>query len=96
MLAVPAMAQICGNALISYYLEIVLRNIGTTNSNDQLKIDIGMTVYALCWSILSALNVDKFKRKTMFMGGYILMCISYVGWTILSAINRQSGFKNKG
>lgn len=96
VLAVPAMAQLCGNALISYYLEIVLRNIGITNSNDQLKINIGMTVYALFWSVLCALNVDKFKRKTTFIGGYILMCITYTVWTILSAVNQQSDFKNKG
>ena len=94
--AVPMMAQLCGNALISYYLSIVLRNIGITDANDQLKINIGMTVYGLVWAVVVGINVDRFPRKTMFIGGYILMCITYVIWTILSAINQQQDFKNKG
>lgn len=96
VLAVPAMAQLCGNALISYYLQIVLTNIGITETNDQLKINIGMTVYGLVWSVGCATFVDKFKRKHTFIGGYILMCITYVVWTILSAINQQGDFENKG
>ncbi|EGV61796.1 hypothetical protein PSN45_000480 [Yamadazyma tenuis] len=93
--AVPAMVQLCGNALISYYLSIVLTNIGITDSNDQLKINIGMTVYGLFWSVGVGINVDRFKRRKMFMTGFALMCVTYVIWTILSSLNQQQNFENK-
>ncbi|KAK6455943.1 major facilitator superfamily domain-containing protein [Scheffersomyces xylosifermentans] len=67
---------LCGNALTSYYLPIVLKNIGISNPNDQLKINIGLTVYGLVWSV---------SVGVMFIGGYILMFIAYVIWTALSA-----------
>ncbi|KAK6458509.1 general substrate transporter [Scheffersomyces xylosifermentans] len=94
--AVPAMAQLCGNALTSYYLPIVLKNIGISNPNDQLKINIGLTVYGLVWSVSVGSNVNRFPRRVMFIGGYILMCIAYVIWTALSAVNQQQNFENKG
>lgn len=94
--AVPAMVQLCGNALISYYLVIVLTNLGITDTNDQLKINIGITIYGLVWSVGVGLNVDRFKRKTMFITGFATMCVTYVIWTILSALNQQQNFENKG
>lgn len=94
--AVPMMAQLCGNALIAYYLTIVLDNLGITNANSQLKINLGITVYSLVWSVFISFNVDRYPRRHMFMGGYFLMCLTYVIWTILSALNQQTDFKNKG
>lgn len=94
--AVPMMVQLCGNALISYYLAIVLTSIGITNPNDQLKINLGMTVYGLAWSVGVGLNVDRFPRRAMFMSGFGLMCVTYVIWTILLAINQEKNFENKG
>ncbi|SGZ49615.1 CIC11C00000003332 [Sungouiella intermedia] len=94
--AVPMMAQLCGNALISYYLAIVLKNIGITNPNSQLKLNLGMTVYGLVWSVGVGLQVNRFPRRYMFIMGYICMCVTYVVWTALSAVNQQRGFKDKG
>lgn len=96
VLAVPAMVQLCGNALISYYLPIVLSTVGITDSNDQLLINIGLTIYGLIWAVLVGIFVDRFRRKVMFILGFFLMCITYVVWTILSAINQQTGFKHQG
>lgn len=94
--AVPMMAQLCGNALIAYYLTIVLDNLGITNANSQLKINLGITVYSLVWSVFISFNVDRYPRRWMFMGGYGLMCLTYVIWTILSAINQETDYKHKG
>lgn len=95
VLAVPAMNQLCGNALISYYLHIILNNIGITNPNSQLKLNIGITVYGLVWALCIGTIAGRFPRKVMFITGYGTMCLSYVIWTILSALNQQQDFKNK-
>lgn len=46
-LALPIMMQFCGNALISYYLNIILNNIGFTHTLEKLQINIGLTLYGL-------------------------------------------------
>lgn len=96
VLAVPAMVQLCGNALISYYLPIVLGTVGITDSNDQLLINIGLTLYGLVGAVVVGLYVERFPRKVMFITGFGLMCVTYVTWTVLSAINQQTGFENHG
>ncbi|KAK9469019.1 general substrate transporter [Lipomyces arxii] len=93
---VPAMLQLEGNALISYYLHIILNNIGITDSLTQLKFNIGLTVWALVASVVIASVVDRFNRRTVFMSGLSSMCFCYVIWTILSAINQQRNFEDKG
>lgn len=95
VLAVPAMNQLCGNALISYYLRIILNNLGITDANSQLKINIGITVYGLVWALCIGTIVGRYPRRKMFMLGYGSMCCTYTIWTILSALNQQQDFKNK-
>lgn len=92
---VPAMLQLEGNALISYYLHIILDNINITNSIEQLKINLGLTVYSLCSSVFIASLADKLKRRTMFFTGLITMWICYIIWTALSAVDQERDFKDK-
>jgi sugar porter (SP) family MFS transporter len=92
---VPAMLQLEGNALISYYLHIILDNINITNSIEQLKINLGITVFSLVTSVAIASLADRLHRRTMFFTGLISMGICYVIWTILSAVDQEHGFANK-
>ncbi|KAK9350312.1 general substrate transporter [Lipomyces doorenjongii] len=94
---VPAMLQLEGNALISYYLHIVLNNVGITDSSTQLKFNIGLTVWGLVAGVLVASVVDKFNRRTVFFTGLSSMCFCYVIWTILSlTLAQQRDFTDKG
>ncbi|CAN6651359.1 hexose transporter Hxt15p [Trichomonascus vanleenenianus] len=95
-LFVPAMLQLSGNALISYYLHIILNNIGITDSITQLKINLGITVWSLVSSIVIASFADRLGRRTMFLTGFAAMETAYTIWTILSAINQQRDFQDKG
>lgn len=92
---VPAMLQLEGNALISYYLNIILENINITDAVEKLKINLGITVYSYFMSLVVATFADKFKRKTMFLTGLSTMLVCYVIWTILSALDQKAGFMNK-
>lgn len=92
-LALPAMMQLCGNAVLSYYLSLILNNLGITNSLDQLKINIGMTVFGLLWSVVFASIVYKYPRRWLLMLGYMSMCVTYTIFTIVSAINKERNFE---
>ncbi len=93
---VPVMLQWEGNALIGYYLHIILDNIGITSSIEQLKINLGNTVWALFCAVLFASCADRFRRRTFFLAGLGSMLLCYVIWTILSALDQQQGNSSRG
>lgn len=94
-LALPAMMQFCGNALISYYLNIILNNIGYTETTEKLKINIGLTLYGLAWSYGVSILCGRFKRTGLLITSYALMSFFFIIWIVLSAINQQRDFKDK-
>lgn len=92
---VPAMLRLEGNALISYYLHIILDNINIKDAIEQLKINLGITVYSLVTSVVIVSFADTLHRRTMFFTGLMTMSICYVIWTILSAIDQERNFTDK-
>ena len=70
VIAVPFFLQLCGSSLVSYYFSIVLENIGYTEPIQKLKINIGLTVYGLVWSMTFAILSGKIKRRVLFITGF--------------------------
>jgi MFS family permease len=94
-LVVPSMQQLCGSSLTAYYFPIVLDNIGITEPVEKLKINLGLTVYGLAWSLTFASMCGKLKRRNLFITSYLCMCLMFIIWIVLSAFNEQMDFKNK-
>lgn len=95
-LYIPAMLQWSGNALASYYLSKVLNSIDVTDPKTQLIINGGLQIWGLLSAILFATLVDKAGRRRLFLVGMAGMGISYIIWTVCSAINQETGFRHKG
>ncbi|KAJ5386544.1 hypothetical protein N7509_009085 [Penicillium cosmopolitanum] len=93
-LYIPAMLQWSGNALISYYLPEVLKSIGITDSKTQLTLNGCMSIWSLVSACFFATLVDRAGRRGLFLFGMGGMGISYIIWTICSAINEKKGFKD--
>lgn len=89
---IPAMLQWSGNALISYYLPVVLRTIGITNSKTQLVINGCLSIWSFLMAAGFATLVDRAGRRRLFLIGTGGMGISYIIWTICSAINQEKNF----
>ncbi|OZJ04088.1 hypothetical protein BZG36_03393 [Bifiguratus adelaidae] len=89
---IPAMMQLSGNGLVSYYLSQVLDSIGITDATIQLQINLGLTVYNLVVSFAAASTVERFGRRGLFLFSTVGMLTSFIIWTILSALNQQQGF----
>lgn len=92
---VPTIMQLSGNGLVSYYLSKVLNSIGITGETEQLEINGGLMVYNMVTAMAVAVIVNRFKRRTLFLTSISFMLVSYVIWTILSAINQQRNFEQK-
>lgn len=92
---VPCMMQLSGNGLVSYYLNLVLNSIGITSTDEQLIINGCLMIYN--WVIASgvAFVANRFKRRTLFITSFSVMLVSYVIWTVLSAINQQRNFEQR-
>lgn len=95
-LYIPAMMQWAGNGLISYYLTIILESIGITNSRTQLIINGSLSVWAFLVACFFATLVDKAGRRRLWLAGMSGMLVSYVVWTVCSAINQETDFKHTG
>lgn len=95
VITLPMFIQLCGNAIISYYLHLILNSIGITDANTQLKLNIGINAWGLIWDIVCANFVERVRRKLMLCGGFLLCCLVFCIFTILSAINTQRNFEDK-
>lgn len=92
---VPTIMQLSGNGLVSYYLNLVLNSIGITGETEQLEINGGLMIYNMVTAMSVAVVVNRFRRRTLFLTSISFMLVSYVIWTILSAINQQRNFEDK-
>ncbi|SPN99268.1 related to hexose transporter protein [Cephalotrichum gorgonifer] len=95
-LYIPAMLQWSGNALASYFLAKVLNSINVTDPKTQLIINGCLQIWGFLSACVFASLVDKWGRRTLFLVGMAGMGVSYIIWTVCSAINQETGFKHTG
>jgi len=93
---IPFMMQLSGNALISYYLALVLDSIGIVDSKTQLVINGTLQIWGFLIAVACSMLVDKAGRRPLFLIGMAGMLGAYIIWTILSARAQQTNYDNKG
>ena len=84
-------AQWNGIAVVSYYLTLVLDTIGIKSSSMQTLINGLLQVLNLIVAASAALLVDLLGRKTLLLWSGIGMLISYIVWTVCSAVFDKTG-----
>jgi len=86
-----AFAQWAGNAVITYYLVLVLDDVGITDATNQALINSGLQIFNLLASVFcGALMVDQLGRRTLFLCSALRMCISYIVSQVQYPSFRQS------
>ena len=88
------MIQWCGNALISYYLSLVLNSVGITNAKTQLLINGGITIASFVFAIGFSMSMERIGRRPLFLMGFGGMFVCLFIFTILTGVNQNHGFKN--
>ncbi|RDW57067.1 hypothetical protein BP6252_13882 [Coleophoma cylindrospora] len=77
--------QLSGTNTISYYLSTVLDDAGVTNTNTQLGINIGLSVWSLFCAVIGSIYVDKVGRRIEFLSSLTFMAISLI---IMAALTK--------
>lgn len=88
--------QWCGNALITYYIHLVLQSIGITSSKEQLLINGGITISGWVWGNTWSLLVDKMGRRPLWLIGMAGMFVSFLMITVFTGVNTGIDYTNTG
>jgi len=89
-------SQTAGSGIVSYYIFLVLSQIGITDSKSQLVLNGCLTIFNMCIATGMAFSVDKFGRRPLYLTATIGMCFAMTGWTIASQQNEAHGGVDSG
>ncbi|PVH80446.1 general substrate transporter [Cadophora sp. DSE1049] len=89
-------SQFVGNGVVSYYLALVLSTVGIKSVRDQTLISACLQLWNLFWAAGAALLVDKLGRRALFLSSALVMLVSYIVVTALSASFANSGVSGVG
>ncbi|KAH0846416.1 hypothetical protein AYO21_07147 [Fonsecaea monophora] len=84
-------SQTAGSGIVSYYIFLVLSQIGITDSNSQLILNGCLTIFNMCIATGMAFAVDKLGRRPLYLTATFGMCIAMTGWTIASQQQQAHG-----
>jgi sugar porter (SP) family MFS transporter len=93
---IPVITQLSGNRIISYYLHLILNGINITTTRDQLIINATLLASEVISAVGIASYCEMFGRRRYFLIGIIGMLISFIPWTVLSALAQEGNFSNPG
>jgi len=77
-------SQWSGNSLVSYYISLILDQVGITNQIDQLLINGCLQIWNMIVAGTMAFMVDRFGRRPLFLISTGGMLCSFIAWTICS------------
>jgi sugar porter (SP) family MFS transporter len=89
-------SQTAGSSLVSYYIFLVLDQIGITDSNSQLILNGCLTIFNMCIATGMAFTVDKFGRRPLFLTATFGMCLAMTGWAVASQQDAARGTDTAG
>jgi sugar porter (SP) family MFS transporter len=96
VLSLGFIIQWCGNAIVSYYLHLMLIDMGITNTHTQLVINGCVTINGLVWGMLFSFFIDRLGRRKMFLGGMAGMFVAFLLLTVFTGVNSANDFGMTG
>ncbi|WPH03829.1 Hypothetical protein R9X50_00671200 [Acrodontium crateriforme] len=85
LLSIGLFSQWSGNGVASYYLNIVLTNIGVKDGSTQLIINGTLQILNLIVAVGQCFVVDRIGRRPLFLISTTGMLGTWIVWTICSA-----------
>ncbi|KAK1091113.1 hypothetical protein LTR48_006957 [Friedmanniomyces endolithicus] len=77
-------SQTAGAGIVSYYIFLVLGQIGITDSKSQLVLTGCLTIFNFAIAGGMAFTIDWYGRRPLFLTATFGMCLAMTGWTIAS------------
>lgn len=91
ILAIAWFSQWSGNGLVSYYLTIILDNIGITSSAIKLLINGILQIWNFFWACLASFMVERLGRRLLFISSAAGMTVFFTLQTVCSAVYAETG-----
>jgi len=96
LLTIGLFSQWSGNGLVSYYINIVLKQVGITNTKTQLIINGILQIVNMIVAVGQCFFVDRIGRRTLFLVSTSGMLLSFIIWTPLSWASQVKGNPGAG
>jgi len=92
IVAIAFFSQWSGNGIASYYLNVVLGEIGigVTNKAQVQYFNLGLSIYNFMIATTASLFVERIGRRPLFLISTAGMLFAYVLWTIGAGINAKT------
>ncbi|KAH7107183.1 hexose transporter [Auriculariales sp. MPI-PUGE-AT-0066] len=90
IIAIGFFSQWSGNGLISYYLSIILTNIGLVESWKQTLLNGFLQIWNITIAISASLLTERFGRRTLWLVSTAGMLLSYTFITVTAAVYRKT------
>jgi len=91
ILGIAVFSQWSGNGLVSYYIDLVLENVGITDTNTKTIINGCLQIFNFVIAIGAAMLVDVAGRRPLFMISNAGMLGTFSCWTITTALYKNLG-----
>lgn len=96
LLSLGLFSQWSGNGLASYYLNLVLNDIGVTDGDTQLVINGCLQIMNFAVAIGQCFVVDYIGRRTLFLVSTSGMLGAFIVWTACAAEFAKTGTQATG
>lgn len=88
VIAMAFFGQWSGNNVVSYFMPLMVRQAGITDTNKQLLINAINPIFSMLAAIYGATLLDKLGRRKMLLGGLAGGLFAYVLLTAFTATSR--------
>jgi len=96
LISLGIISQYSGNALFSNYINLIYEGAGIKSQSQKIALNGGSTILSLIVSVTAAQFVDRFGRRPLFLVATAGMVITFICWTITSAVYEDSNSTNSG
>ena len=85
VMLVTVFSQFVGGSVISYYMAVILEDVGITGSSQQLLLNALNTVFSFLGGIAGSFAVDTLGRRPLFLWGTFLTGVIYIPINVIAA-----------
>jgi len=84
LMLVSVFSQFIGGSVISYYMPVMLQDIGITGTNQQLLLNALNTVFSFLGGIVGSFMVDRLGRRNLFLWATFLTGLTYITLNVIA------------
>ncbi|KAN0108754.1 general substrate transporter [Hyaloscypha variabilis] len=96
LMLVSVFSQFIGGSVISYFMPVMLEDIGITGQNQQLLMNALNTVFSFLGGIVGSFMVDRLGRRNLFLWATFLTGLCYIALNIIAWKASATGHVSTG